>query len=182
MIKYYRFSSLSDFLVKSRNVIFIRSVGCIFLLTGLSISINFQAKAQTKTDEFVIGIFWPPVWKFTNDEQYKILSESHVNCIQNVSSTDLNTPERNFKMLDLTRKYGMKMYVSDPRVTGSDKEIEEMVETYRHHPATAGYYIRDEPDSAMLDWAIKTYRKIASLDKDKIPHVNLFPDFACKRL
>lgn len=180
MIKYYRFSSLSDFLVKSRNVIFIRSVGCIFLLTGLSFSINFQAKAQTKTDEFVIGIFWPPVWKFTNDEQYKILSESHVNCIQNVSSTDLNTPERNFKMLDLARKYGMKMYVSDPRVTGSDKEIEEMVEAYRHHPATAGYYIRDEPDSAMLDWAIKTYRNIASLDKDKIPHVNLFPDFALK--
>lgn len=180
MIKYYLFSSLSDFFVKFRKVISTGSVGCILLLIGLLSTINFEVKAQTKKDEFVIGIFWPPVWKFTNDEQYKILSESHVNCIQNVSGTDLNTPERNFKMLDLARKYGMKMYVSDPRVTGSDKEIEEMVETYRHHPATAGYYIRDEPDSAMLDWAIKTYRKIASLDKDKNPHVNLFPDFALK--
>lgn len=179
-MKDYRFSNLSDFFVKSGNVVFTRSLGCIFLLIGMILSFNFQAKAQTKRDEFVIGIFWPPVWKFTNDEQYKILSESHVNCIQNVSGTDLNTPEKNFKMLDLARKYGMKVYVSDPRVTGSDKEIEEMVETYRHHPATAGYYIRDEPDSAMLDWAIKTYRKIASLDKDKIPHVNLFPDFAVK--
>lgn len=125
-----------------------------------------------------IGIFWPPYWRFTNDEHYKILSESYVDCIQNVSGTDLNTKERNFRMLDLAQKYGMKAYVADSRVTGSEAEIEAMVETYRHHPATGGYYIRDEPDSAMLDWAIKTYRKIASLDKDKVPHVNLFPDFA----
>lgn len=180
MMKCSRFSSLPDFFTEFKNSDLTRFWSCIFLLTGMLLQTSFQANAQSGKEEFVIGIFWPPVWKFTNDEQYKILSESHVNCIQNVSGTDLNTPEKNFKMLDLAAKYGMKMYVSDPRVTGSDKEIEEMVETYRHHPATAGYYIRDEPDSVMLDWAIKTYRKIASLDKDKIPHVNLFPDFAVK--
>jgi hypothetical protein len=136
--------------------------------------------AQSRNDEFIIGIFWPPVWKHTNDEQYKTLSESHVDWIQNVSSTDLNTVEKNQKMLDLAGKYGMKVIVSEPRVHGSNEEIRAMVDTYKNHPATAGYYIRDEPDSALLDWAIKTYRTILNLDKDRNPHVNLFPDFALK--
>jgi len=142
--------------------------------------ISFHTFAQKKKEEFVIGIFWPPVWKHTNDLQYKVLSESHVDCIQNVESTDLNTQEKNFKMLDLAKKYEMKMYVSDPRVRGNEDSVKAMVETYRNHPATSGYYIKDEPDSAKMDWAIKTYRTIAALDKDKVPHVNLFPDFAVK--
>jgi hypothetical protein len=136
--------------------------------------------AQPKKDEFIIGIFWPPVWKHTNDQQYKTLSETHVDWLQNVSSTDLNTVEKNKKMLDLAGKHGMKVIVSEPRVHGSDEEIKAMVDTYKDHPATAGYYIRDEPDSALLDWAIKTYRTISALDKDRNPHVNLFPDFALK--
>lgn len=138
----------------------------------------FHVSAQHKDDVFSIGIFWPPVWKHTTDEQYRILSETHVDIVQNVSSTDLNTPEKNFRMLDLAQKYGMKVYVSDRRVTGSEEEIRAMVDTYRNHPATGGYYIRDEPDSAMLDWAIKTYRLIGQLDPARNPHVNLFPDFA----
>ena len=136
--------------------------------------------AQPGKDEFKIGIFWPPVWKYTNDEQYKTLAESGVDIIQNVSSTDLNTKEKNLRMLELAQKYGMKVIISEPRVHGGDDSIRAMVDTYKNHPATAGYYIRDEPDSALLDWAIKTYRFIAALDKDKIPHVNLFPDFALK--
>ncbi|CAG4999862.1 hypothetical protein DYBT9275_02329 [Dyadobacter sp. CECT 9275] len=158
--------------MKKRHLIF----SILYLLSSLT---NF-CSAQQKKDEFKIGIFWPPVWKYTNDEQYKILSETHVDIVQNVSSTDLNTQEKNLRMLELAHKYGMKVYVSDPRVTGSDEDIKAMVETYRHHPATGGYYIRDEPDSAALGWAIKTYRTIAALDPEKVPHVNLFPDFALK--
>jgi hypothetical protein len=137
-------------------------------------------QAQSKKDEFKIGIFWPPVWKHTNDEQYKTLSESGVDIVQNVSSTDLNTQEKNMRMLELAQKYNLKVIISEPRVTGSDGDIKAMVDTYRNHPATAGYYIRDEPDSALLDWAIKTYRNIGAQDPQKIPHVNLFPDFALK--
>ena len=156
------------------NKALIYSFLLIFLLGSLSVS------AQSSKDEFKIGIFWPPVWKYTNDEQYKTLSEGGVDVIQNVSSTDLNTKEKNLRMLELAQKYGMKVIVSEPRVQGNEDEIRAMVDTYRNHPATAGYYIRDEPDSALMDWAIKTYRFIGALDKEKIPHVNLFPDFAVK--
>ncbi len=153
------------------------SIRIVHFLT-LLLFVSAIANAQSKKEEFKIGIFWPPVWKHTNDEQYKTLSESGVDIIQNVSSTDLNSREKNLKMLELAQKYNMKVIVSEPRVQGNDDSIKAMVDTYRNHPATAGYYIRDEPDSALLDWAIKTYRTIAALDKEKIPHVNLFPDFA----
>jgi hypothetical protein len=159
------------------------NTACIRVVAGLTALLLFSfvnTTAQSKNDEFIIGIFWPPVWKHTNDAQYKTLSASHVDWIQNVSSTDLNTVEKNQKMLDLAGKYRMKVIVSEPRVRGSDEDIRAMVDTYKNHPAIAGYYIRDEPDSAMLDWAIKTYRTILKLDKDRNPHVNLFPDFALK--
>lgn len=150
----------------------------IFLIVILSVGSGVQGQPQK--DAFKIGIFWPPVWKHTNEEQYRILAETGVDIIQNVSSTDLNTKEKNLRMLELAQQYKMKVIISEPRVHGSDDSIKAMVDTYRNHPATAGYYIRDEPDSALLDWAIKTYRTIAALDKEKIPHVNLFPDFALK--
>lgn len=151
-------------------------VNCLIIILFLADFVS----AQPKKDEFKIGIFWPPVWKHTTDEQYKILAATGVNIIQNVSSTDLNTKEKNLKMLELAQRYGMKVIISEPRVHGNDDSIKAMVDTYQNHPATAGYYIRDEPDSALLDWAIKTYRTIATLDPEKIPHVNLFPDFALK--
>jgi hypothetical protein len=153
------------------------SMRIVHFLT-LLLFVSATANAQSKKDEFKIGIFWPPVWKHTTDEQYKTLSESGVDIIQNVSSTDLNTREKNLRMLELAQKYNMKVIVSEPRVLGNEDSIKAMVDTYRNHPATAGYYIRDEPDSALLNWAIKTYRTIGALDKEKIPHVNLFPDFA----
>lgn len=136
--------------------------------------------AAVAAQDFRIGIFWPPVWKHTNEAQYRTLAEAGVDIIQNVESTDLNTPEKNLRMLDLAQATGMKVYVSDPRVKGSEADIRAMVDTYRQHPATAGYYIRDEPDSALLGWAISTYRTLAALDPHRVPHVNLFPDFAVK--
>lgn len=147
-----------------------RIISCFFCLLSL------PAAAQ----DFRIGIFWPPVWKHTNEAQYRTLADAGVDFIQNVESTDLNTPERNLRMLDLAQAAGLKVYVSDPRVRGSDADIRAMVEAYRRHPATAGYYIKDEPDSVQLAWAIATYKTIASLDPDRVPHVNLFPDFAVK--
>ncbi len=168
---------MPSFSVFTFFVRFVKTTLGLLIIFSVSVQLTY---GQSQKDEFTISIFWPPVWKHTNDAQYKTLSESHVDCIQNVSSTDLNTLEKNMKMLELAHKYGMKVIVSDPRIKEGEDDIKAMVADYRNHPATSGYYIRDEPDSALLDWAIKTYRTVAKLDQDKIPHVNLFPDFAVK--
>lgn len=133
---------------------------------------------KSNTDKFQIGIFWPPVWAFTNDEQYKIMKDAGIDIIQNVSSTDLYTKDKNLKMLDLAQKHGLKVLVADPRVHGTTREIKAMVNDFKSHPATAGYYIIDEPDTAKLQWCATTHKTIMEADPRKGAHVNLFPVYA----
>ncbi|MGN6494327.1 MAG: hypothetical protein ACTHLE_20215 [Agriterribacter sp.] len=147
------------------------------LIISIPTMINAQSK-QGLNDEFLIGIFWPPVWKHTNDQQYNRLKEAGVDIIQNVSSTDLYTEAKNLVMLELAHKNGLKILVADPRVHQSDDSIVQMVNTYKDHPALAGYYIMDEPDTARLQWCADTYHKILQADPTKMAHVNLFPVYA----
>ena len=104
--------------------------------------------------------------------------EANIDIIQNVSSTDLYTTEKNKKMLDLALKYGMKVLVADPRVHGTNVEVQAMVNEFKNHPATAGYYIMDEPDTAKLAWCAQTLKTIMAEDPAKMGHVNLFPVYA----
>ena len=147
-----------------------------YLLLTLLSSSPFLSNGQA----FKVGVFWPPVWRDTNEDQYRRLSEAYVDVVQNSDGTDLNTPEKNLKMLDLAKKFGMKVCVFDKRIKGSEKDIRDMVETYQAHSATDGYFIQDEPHPGDLVWAARTYRTVASLDKSRVPYVNLFPVFAVK--
>jgi hypothetical protein len=81
-------------------------------------------------------------------------------------------------MLDLAHKYGMKVLVADPRVHGTTSEVTAMVNEFKSHPATAGYYIMDEPDTAKLSWCAATNKTMMEADPDKMAHVNLFPIYA----
>ncbi len=141
---------------------------------------DYTLKDSIAKDEFLIGIFWGPVWEHTNDKQYEVIKDANVDYIQNVLSSGLATEERNLKMLDLARKHGLKIYVADPRVNGSDADIKAMVNTYKNLPAAAGYYIVDEPDLKGMNWAADTYKKILSFDHQKVPYVNLLPEWAVK--
>lgn len=135
-------------------------------------------KKNNKKEEFLIGIFWGPVWEYTNDEQYQTIKDANVDYIQSVVGSDLDVKEKNFKMLDLAQKHGLKIYVADKRIKGSDADIKAMIETYKDHPATGGYYIQDEPNVPGLDWAANTYKKVLSHDSERIPYVNLLPNWA----
>ncbi|CAL1519406.1 hypothetical protein [Chitinophaga sp. MM2321] len=157
-------------------------LACLFVLLSTYSSWaqdrNTPVKRAAEKDKFLIGIFWPPVWAFTNDEQYQLMKDAHIDVIQNVSSTDLYTVEKNRKMLDLAYKHGLKVLVADPRVHGSVSEIKAMVNDFKSHPALAGYYIMDEPDTAKLSWCAATNKTIMEADPTKMAHVNLFPVYA----
>lgn len=127
--------------------------------------------------EFSIGVFWPPVWEHTNDQQYEWIKEAHIDFIENVKNAKMFTESHNMRMLDLAQKHGFKVSVADPRIYGTDTEIRAAVDAYKHHPALEGYYIKDEPDSTEFDWAATIYKKLIELDRDRVPHVNLFPNF-----
>ncbi|WP_256759305.1 S-layer homology domain-containing protein [Cohnella sp. WQ 127256] len=140
---------------------------------------GIQTNGSQDEETFPIGIFWPPTWANTNDEQYDYIKEAKIDYIQNVSSTDLNTVEKNLAMLDLAEARGLKVQVSDDRVKNilnlTDEELAAMVNDYKDHPATYGYYVKDEPTPSELeDYAI-AYNRVLQLDPERIPSLNLLP-------
>ncbi|GAB3252780.1 hypothetical protein GCM10027347_12120 [Larkinella harenae] len=152
--------------------------GRIYALLFSCLLPSLTSVAQKKKPEFKIGIYVPPPDEFVNDEQYGYLKEAQIDYIQNVGGKVSANEASNLKTLDLAQKHGLKVYVHDARIHGNAADIEALVSRYKNHPATSGYIICDEPDSARLDWAIQTYRKISTLDPDKTPYVNLLPDYA----
>lgn len=135
-----------------------------------------KLREEQTEDEFLIGIFWPPTWEYTNDQQYQWIKEANVDILQNVLGSGLDTEERNMKMLDLAERYGLKVSVADPRIRGTDEEIKEVVETYKDYWATGGYYIRDEPGIGELSREAHIYKEVLRHDNTKNPYVNLFPN------
>lgn len=123
-----------------------------------------------------IGIYVAPGLNYTKDEYYRTIMEANVDLIQDISLHI--APADKISMLKMAAKYGLKMFVADERVNGTDKQMADMVNDYQFLDATAGYYIRDEPVIADLERVATQYKRILTLDPDKVPHVNLLPNYA----
>lgn len=151
-----------------------------FICSGilLLLAVAGPSTAQKKAGEFLISIYSPPPTAFLNDAQYRAMKEGYVDRILNIGPGVANDKEGNLRTLGMAEKHGMKVYVFDARISGTDADIEALVKDYTAHPALAGYYITDEPDSARLQWAIDTHKKITNLDKNRDGYVNHFPDWA----
>lgn len=151
----------------------------VMLLTGGIMPAKASGNNGPGGETFPIGIFWPPVWAFTNAEQYGYIKDANIDYIQNVSSTDLDTVEKNIAMLDLAQSVGLKVQVSDSRTKRilelADEELAEMVSDYKDHPATYGYYVKDEPTPSELEAFAAVYKKVRQLDPARNPSVNLLP-------
>lgn len=155
---------------------------CFRIATVQAQTIEAQAEAPDGVGRsFQIGIFYGPTPELTNDRQFRWIKRAHIDFIQFIEDAKRQeataSQKRNFQILDLAQKHGLTYYVGDPRVHGSDEDVRDLVETYKGHPATGGYYIVDEPGADALDWPAKTYQFIRALDPDRVPYVNLLPDF-----
>ncbi|MCQ6559927.1 discoidin domain-containing protein [Paenibacillus mendelii] len=131
---------------------------------------------EAEEEELLIGIFWPPTWEYTNLEQYQWMKDAHIDVVQNVLGSGLDTETRNMTMLDYAEQVGLKVNVADPRIRGTDAQIKEVVDTYKDYWATGGYYIRDEPGIGELDREAHIYQEVLKNDSTKNPYVNLLPN------
>jgi hypothetical protein len=147
------------------------TISCLLMSLAL---FSGQANAQKKKEEFQITIYGPPPAKLQNDEQYQRLKDAHVDIIISGGGSKAG----NLKTLDIAGKYGMKVYVSDGRLSQGDDKIKEVVNDFKNHPALGGYYITDEPDSARLQSAVELMLKVKRLDPAKDAYINHLPDFA----
>ncbi|MCD2422432.1 hypothetical protein LQ567_06635 [Niabella pedocola] len=152
------------------------------------LSLTFATHAAVVKDTlprpFSIGIFYGPMPEMMNDEQFRWIKEANVDFIQFIGDSLFNfnkdaavAERRNLQILDLAARYGLRYFVRDPRVRGSEAAIAAMVQAYKKHPGLGGYFIVDEPGKDDLDWPANAYKTILKYDPAGIPSVNLFPSF-----
>jgi len=90
--------------------------------------------------------------------------------------------------LDACREAGLKAIVSDSRVSGYDwtkvdpsrarSNVNSLVAATGKHPAVYGYYLRDEPSTAMFPGLATVASLVREMAPGKWPYINLFPDYA----
>ncbi len=161
--------------------LFLRKLALLCVAVSMA-SVGFaQRPLSADNKAFQIGVFYGPTPELTTIKQFRWIKQAHVDFIQFVEDAKrqhaVASQKRNLQILDLAARAGLTYYVGDPRVHDGDEGIEAMVRAYKDHPATAGYYIVDEPGPEGLDWPAKAYRAIGSLDPARVPYVNLLPDF-----
>jgi hypothetical protein len=84
--------------------------------------------------------------------------------------------------LDRVRAAGLTCFVSDKRIasfTAPDDEIRRTITALKKeiadNPAALGFYLRDEPDAAMMPGLGRLAMLLREAMPDKWPYVNLFP-------
>ena len=94
--------------------------------------------------------------------------------------------EKNIKALELALKTGVKLLISDSRISVSKilqdstalAALDSVVIDYIAHPALFGYYIVDEPNAKDFAALAKIVEHLREKDPIHIPYINLFPNYA----
>ncbi len=89
--------------------------------------------------------------------------------------------------LDLVQQAGLQAFVSgnhvgDAEAGLNDEEIArrvgELVDRVGDHPATFGYYLRDEPSSVIYPGLGRWKAAYKAANPDRLAYINLFPNYA----
>jgi len=87
-------------------------------------------------------------------------------------STSIDTMKM---MLDKAQRAGVKLIVRCPELeTGT----ENTVRYFMHHPATAGYYLKDEPPASEFEHLAAWASRIRTVDSLHFCYLNLLPNYA----
>jgi hypothetical protein len=78
------------------------------------------------------------------------------------------------KMLDLGHAHGVKQLISLPDL---ERDPEATARRFKDHPATGGYYLRDEPGASLFPKLGAWAKRIQSVDTTHPCYVNLFPTY-----
>jgi hypothetical protein len=78
------------------------------------------------------------------------------------------------KVLDLGQAHGVKQLISLPDL---ERDPEATATRFKDHPATGGYYLRDEPGASLFPKLGAWAKRIQSVDAAHPCYVNLFPTY-----
>ncbi len=140
------------------------------------------AQQPWQADKFPIGAWGGPPPSMNTIENMRIVAEGNFNI---VGPTGGYRIEQNLEMLDYCQQAGIRAMLIDSRISGQmvtgegwQAQIGEVVSDYAGHPATYGYYLRDEPNSLDFDPLGQISREFERQDPAHLPFINLFPTYA----
>ena len=79
------------------------------------------------------------------------------------------------RALDLAEQAGIKVIVSCPELS---EEPEKTVTRFMNHPALAGYFLRDEPNTSAFPELAAWAKRIRATDDNHFCYLNLLPIYA----
>ncbi|UCD52928.1 MAG: hypothetical protein JSW27_09870, partial [Phycisphaerales bacterium] len=88
------------------------------------------------------------------------------------------SPAGNARALDLAAQAGVKLFVGDGRFSQPGEELRRAAESYRDHPALAGYLLRDEPSVGAFAALATARDALKAIDPVHWSYVNLLPTYA----
>jgi len=77
--------------------------------------------------------------------------------------------------LNVAHRKGIKLLVACPELRS---DPEGTVQRFMHHPAVAGYYLRDEPGAHQFAQLAEWVERIRAIDDERPCYINLFPNYA----
>lgn len=92
-----------------------------------------------------------------------------------ISLTRSTTIDSMEMMLNMAHQAGVQLIVRCPELQTSP---ETTVRRFMQHPATAGYYLKDEPSASAFDTLSRWAGRIQAVDSQHYCYLNLFPNYA----
>src|SRR6056297_2290936 len=114
-----------------------------FLLYAMAILVCLAAPtAPAHGDDAVVPILG---WRTLSENELTLERFQEMKEMGLTHSLMSYSPEGNAKALDLGQQVGIKLFISDGRFAEGGDALRQAVQSYREHPALAGYNLRDEP-------------------------------------
>lgn len=134
--------------------------------------------------DFIIMAYSGPPQEEVTLERYQEIEEAGIEIL--VPGNGTFNEEQNLKAMDLAEKVGFRIIPIDMRVLPfafmpemevDTAVIQQVVESYKGHPAFAGYVVKDEPNASMFPALAKITQAFLNLDSINEPLINLFPSY-----
>lgn len=139
------------------------------LLTCILLGFGKLSSAAAQT--IPILAWHGPPWNETTMARYRELAEAGYT----ESFSEFPNIEAMVRVLDVGKATGIRLWVSVPELRS---DPEGTVKRLMHHPALAGYYLRDEPFVRDFPALSAWVKRIQAVDAVHPCNINLFPNYA----
>jgi hypothetical protein len=107
----------------------------------------------------------------TSAARYRELAD----CGFTLDFSSFSDPENAIKALDAANEAGVRLILSCPQL---ESDPAKTANRLKGHPALAGYFLRDEPDTTAFPTLARWAEQIRSADPDHVLYINLLPNYA----